>query len=67
MMVETGQVWEIYSDPQQQWIRVTVEKIDERTATLRYEGVLEFTTVDISEMENSTDRFRPAASASSSQ
>jgi hypothetical protein len=58
MEVEPGEVWEMYSAGAGDWVRVVVTKIEDGQVTLRYEGVLEFITVDGSDMQN-PDLFRP--------
>ena len=57
--VEAGQVWEMYSASENQWVRVVVAKVEGDEATLRYVGVLEFFTVNISDMLNNQELFRP--------
>jgi hypothetical protein len=58
--IELGEVWEMYSRGGQRWDRVRVTTIDDGLVKLRYEGVLEFETVDLLDMVNSPDRFRRA-------
>jgi hypothetical protein len=58
---EPGTVWEMYSSHENRWTRVIVTKAEDGQVTLRYEGVLEFITVDGSEMENNRELFRPAS------
>jgi hypothetical protein len=62
--VEPGTVWEMYSSDDNRWIRVIVTKVEDGKATLRYEGVLEFITVDVLEMQDSRELFRPASAQS---
>jgi hypothetical protein len=59
--VEPGQVWEVYLTRESRWTRVFVIKVEDDRATLRYEGVLEFLTVDINDLEFRPDFLRPAA------
>jgi hypothetical protein len=49
--VETGQVWEMYSSGENRWVRVFVAKIDDDRVTLRYEGSMEFMTVELADIE----------------
>jgi hypothetical protein len=56
---EPGTVWEMYSSHENRWTRVIVTKVEDGQVTLRHEGVLEFITVDGSEMENNRELFRP--------
>jgi len=58
MDVELNEVWEMYSLGADEWVRVVVTKIEDAEVTLRYEGILEFVTVDLADMEN-PERFRP--------
>jgi hypothetical protein len=57
--VETGQVWEMYSSGENRWVRVFVAKIDDDRVTLRYEGSMEFMTVELADIESKPDVFRP--------
>lgn len=57
--VEVGQVWEMYSSAEGQWVRVVVTKIEGDKAVLRHEGVLEFITTEVSDLQNKPDLFRP--------
>jgi hypothetical protein len=59
--VAPGQVWEIHSDGSGRWVRAIVTKIDGDQVTLRYEGLLEFLTVSLSDLQGNSERFRPAA------
>ena len=52
MDVALGEVWEMYSAGAGQWVRVVVTKVEDGEVTLRYEGVLEFLTVDGSDLQN---------------
>ena len=61
--VEQGQVWEVYSSHENRWVRAIVFKIQDDWATLRYEGILEFVTVDIGDMQSRPELFRPATAA----
>ena len=61
--IQPGQVWEIYSSDEDRWSRVIVTRVDEGNATLRHEGVLEFVTAGVDEMQNTPDLFRPAVPA----
>jgi hypothetical protein len=58
--VVAGQVWEIHSDGDSRWVRAVVTKIDGDQVTLRYEGLLEFLTVSLSELQGNSELFRPA-------
>jgi hypothetical protein len=60
MDIEQGQVWEVYSARDRRWERAVVTKVDRAQATLRYEGLLEFLTVDISELQNNPELYRRA-------
>ena len=57
--VETGQVWEMYSSGENRWVRVFVAKIDDDRVTLRYEGRMEFMTVELADIESKRDVVRP--------
>jgi hypothetical protein len=59
MEIEPGQAWEMYSAKERRWVRVVVAKVAPSFVTLRYQGLFEFVTVDLTEMENA-ERFRPA-------
>ena len=59
--IEPGQIWEIYSQGGRRWERVVVIDIHDGDVKLRYEGVLEFITVELVDMVNRPDRFRRAA------
>jgi len=59
--IEPGQIWEVYSTDENRWNRVIVTKIEDGRATLRYEGVLEFLTVDVGDMQSKPEVLRPAA------
>ncbi|SRR6266704_1472633 len=61
--VEQDQVWEVYSSHENRWVRAIVFKIQDDRATLRYEGILEFITVDIGDMLSKPELFRPATAA----
>ncbi len=61
--VEQGQVWEVYSSHENRWVRAIVFKIQDDRVTLRYEGILEFVTVDIGDMLSKPELFRPAPAA----
>src|SRR5438046_16014 len=61
--VEQDQVWEVYSSHENRWVRAIVLKIQDDRATLRYEGILEFVTVDIGDMLSRPELFRPATAA----
>jgi hypothetical protein len=58
--VAPGQVWEIHSDGNGRWVRAIVTKIDGDQVTLRYEGLLEFLTVSLSDLQDNSEMFRPA-------
>ena len=60
--IHLGQIWEMYSSGEGRWVRVIVTKIDGGEVTLRYEGLLEFMTVDLPEMQNNPEAFRRATS-----
>ena len=55
-----GQVWEIHATGNGGWARAVVTKIDGDQVTLRYEGLLEFLTVSLSELEGNSETFRRA-------
>jgi hypothetical protein len=57
--VTPGQVWEIHSGGNGRWVRAIVTKIDGDQVTLRYEGLLEFLTVPVSELQGNSEMFRP--------
>ena len=57
--IEPGQLWEMCSRGAKQWVQVVVSKIEHGLVTLRYQGVFEFVTVDLSELQDAA-RFRPA-------
>ena len=61
MAVEVSQAWEVYSESEKTWKRMIVTKVEDNTVTLRYEGVFEFITADVTEMESDPARFRPAS------
>jgi hypothetical protein len=61
--VEHDQVWEVYSSHENRWVRAIVFKIQDDRATLRYEGILEFVTVDIGDMLSKPELFHPATAA----
>jgi hypothetical protein len=54
-----GQVWEIYSNRDREWIRAVVARVEDREVTLRYVGSLELLTASADDLENSPERFRP--------
>ena len=60
MDIEQGQVWEVYSARDRRWERAVVTKVDGAQATLRYEGLLEFLTVELSELQNNPELYRQA-------
>ena len=60
MDVEPGQLWEMYSAKEKCWVRVVVVKVDDRGVMLRYRGLLEFFTVDLLDMQNKPQLFRPS-------
>ena len=60
MDIEQGQVWEVYSARDRRWERAVVTKVDGAQATLRYEGLLEFLTVELSELQNKPELYRQA-------
>ena len=57
--IEPGKLWEMYSATEKHWVRVVVARIEDDRVTLRYEGVLEFVTLDMWEIQN-PERSRPA-------
>jgi hypothetical protein len=59
MNIEPGQAWEMYSAKERRWVRVVVTRLQDDRVTLRYQGIFEFTTVDLSEMQDA-NRFRLA-------
>jgi hypothetical protein len=59
MEIEPDQLWEMYSADARRWVPVTVTRIEDDRVTLRYDGVIEFLTVDLAEMQDA-ERFRPA-------
>jgi len=59
--IEPGQIWEMYSQGGRRWERVVVTDIHDGDVKLRYEGVLEFVTVELLDMVNRPDLFRRAA------
>jgi hypothetical protein len=61
MDIEPGQIWEMYSHPENRWVRVIVTKIEDGRVTLRYEGLVEFITVELEDMQTKTEVFRPAS------
>jgi len=61
--IEPGQVWEVYSRPERRWVPAVVFKMEDGHAVLRYEGTLEFVTVDIDDMRGRPELFRPAIAA----
>ena len=64
--IETGQVWEVYSTSAKHWARAILMKVEDGEATLRYEGSLELLTVNVADLQNKPERFRPADAADSS-
>ena len=59
MNIKPGQAWEMYSAKERRWVRVIVTRLQDDRVTLRHQGVFEFITVDMAEMQNA-ERFRPA-------
>ena len=59
MEIERGQLWEMYSAAEKRWVRVIVTRLQDDRVTLRHQGIFEFVTVDLAEMDNA-ERFRPA-------
>lgn len=57
--MEPSQVWEMYSDQENGWVRVVVTKAEDDEVTLRYLGVLDFFTARASDMQNDQKLFRP--------
>ncbi len=62
--MEPEQVWRMYSTDENRWSRVIVTKVEDGPARLRYEGVLEFLTVDVGDMQIKPELLRPAPSGS---
>jgi hypothetical protein len=60
MNIEPGEVWEVYSARDKRWGRAVVTKVDGDKATLRYEGLLEFLTVDVTDLLSQPDSYRRA-------
>ena len=60
MDIEPGQLWEMYSARERRWVRVVVVKVNDSSVTLRYHGLLEFFTVELIDMQNKPELFRPA-------
>jgi hypothetical protein len=56
--VELGQVWEIYSANGKQWVPAVIAKTDQDTVTLRYQGMMEFVTVDTADLQRKPDVYR---------
>ena len=59
--IEPGQTWEMYSRPEGRWVRVIVAKVAGGGVLLRYEGTLEFLTVELEDMLTKPEVFRPPA------
>jgi hypothetical protein len=57
--IEPGQLWELWSPGEKQWVRLVVSRIEDGLVTLRYQAVFEFVTVDLWAMQDA-ERFRPA-------
>ena len=60
MAIEPGQTWEMYSRPDGRWVRLIVAKVEDAGVLLRYEGMLEFPTVELGDMMTKPELFRPA-------
>ena len=58
--VALGQVWEVFSDRENRWVRAVIAKQEDGQVTLRYEGTLELFTVNIEDLQNDSKRFRLA-------
>lgn len=52
-----GQVWEVYSDRENRWVRAVISKQEDDEITFRYEGTLEIFTVNRQNLSNS-EHFR---------
>ena len=50
----------MYSAPEKRWVPVVVAKIEDGRVRLRYQGLLEFFTVDLLDMLNKPQQFWPA-------
>ena len=61
--IEQGQVWEVYSRHENRWVRAVVFKMEDGHVVLRYEGTLEFVTVDIDDLQGRPELFRLATAA----
>lgn len=60
MDIKRHQTWEMYSSYEVRWLPVRVTDIDHGRVTLRYEGTTEFTKVELLDMQNKPELFRPA-------
>jgi hypothetical protein len=60
MDIEPGHLWEIYSAAEKRWVRIVVAKIEDGRVRVRYQGLLEFFTVKLLDMQNKPELFRPA-------
>ena len=60
MDIQPGQVWQVYSARDRRWERAVVTKVDGGQATLRYEGLLEFLTVGVAELQDNPELYRRA-------
>jgi hypothetical protein len=58
MDIELGQAWEMYSAKERRWVRVVVAKVDDDRVTLRPQGIIEFFTVELLDIQNKPDLFR---------
>ena len=58
MQIALGQRWEMYSA--RRWVPVVVTKIEDDRVRLRYEGLIEFVTVKLVDMETKPELFRRA-------
>ena len=60
MDIELGQLWEMYSAASRRWVPALVAKVENGRVTLRYWGLVEFVTVELLDMQNKPELFRPA-------
>ena len=60
MDIELGQRWEMYSARERRWVPVVVAKIEDGRARLRYQGLVEFVSVELADMQSKPELFRPA-------
>jgi hypothetical protein len=55
-----GQRWEMYSPRERRWVPVVVAKIEDGRVRLRYQGLVEFVSVELADMQSKPELFRPA-------